>query len=215
MTETEEINTRFDAMIARAKLSSDLRDEENVLRQLAWKRDTDALLHEREASTEAHRMATEANRSVIVANTELAEQARVMIATRHEDAGELSLHRERLESIYREGFKDITNALKALTTPTILNDSGPGTCPHGKSGSETCDACSFTWRDAPIGAGRCTSLRVTTQVKRAGALTRCTRHGGHAGSHCADELEWSRPPGFASETTTDRNDTSCSSHSGA
>jgi hypothetical protein len=27
MTETEEINTRFDAMIARAKLSSDLRDD--------------------------------------------------------------------------------------------------------------------------------------------------------------------------------------------
>ena len=111
MTETEEINTRFDAMIARAKLSSDLRDEENVLRQLAWKRDTDALLHEREALTEAHRMATEAHRSVIVANAEYAELSRVMIATRHEDAGELSLHRERLESTYREGFADIASAL--------------------------------------------------------------------------------------------------------
>jgi len=123
MTETEEINARFDAMIARGKLSSDIRDEEIVVRQLAWKRDTDALLHEREASTEAHRMAIEAHRSVIVANTELAEQARVMIATRHEDAGELSLHRERLESIYREGFADITNALKALTTPTVLAEA--------------------------------------------------------------------------------------------
>ena len=46
-----------------------------------------------------------------------------MIATRHEDAGELSLHRERLESIYREGFADITNALKALTTPTMLAEA--------------------------------------------------------------------------------------------
>jgi len=175
MTETEEINTRFDAMIARAKLSSDLRDEENVVRQLAWKLEWDMMMREREASIVHHGAAKLAHESVV-------EQARVMIATRHEDSGELSLHRERLESIYREGFADIAGALKALTTPTILNDSGPGTCPHGKSGSETCDACSFTWRDAPIGAGRCTSLRVTT---------RCTRHGGHAGSHCADELEWS------------------------
>ena len=113
-TETEEINARFDAMIARGKLSSDLRDEEIVVRQLAWKRDTDALLHEREASTEAHRMAIEAHRSVVAANTELAEQARVMIATRHEDAGELSLHRERLESIYREGFAAIADSIRGV-----------------------------------------------------------------------------------------------------
>jgi hypothetical protein len=193
MNETEEINARFDAMIARAKLSSDLRDEEIVVRQLAWKRDTDALLHEREASTEAHRMAIEAHRSVIVANTELAEQARVMIATRHAEMAKLDEHRRNIEAIYREGFEGIANALKALTTPMILNESGPGTCPHGKSGSETCDACSFTWRDAPIGAGRCASLHEYESLTalHGGPLTRCTRHAGHAGSHCADELEWS------------------------
>jgi len=199
--EIKELNERFSALIDKIKASQEMNDEERAVRLLAWKLEWDMMMREREASIVHHGAAKLAHESVV-------EQARVMIATRHEDAGELSLHRERLESTYREGFKDITNALKALTTPTILNDSGPGTCPHGKSGNETCDDCSFTWRDAPIGAGRCTSLRVTTQVKRAGALTRCTRHGGHAGSHCADELEWSRPPGFASETTTDRNDTS-------
>jgi len=112
MTETEEINTRFDAMIARSKLSSDLRDEEIVVRQLAWKRDTDALLHEREASTEAHRMAIEANRSVIVANTELAEQARVFIVTRHAEMAKLDEHRRNIEAIYREGLESIAGAIR-------------------------------------------------------------------------------------------------------
>ena len=148
MNETDEINTRFDAMIARGKLSSDLRDEEIVVRQLAWKRDTDALLHEREASTEALRMAIEANRSVIVANTELAEQSRVMIATRHAEMAKLDEHRRNIEAIYREGFADIANALKALTTPTIIAESGPGRCPHGKLGIEPCAACP-DWGDAP------------------------------------------------------------------
>jgi len=173
--EIKELNERFTALIDKLKASLEMHDDERMVRLLAWKLEWDMMMREREASIVHHSAAKLAHESVV-------EQARVMIATRHEDAGELSLHREMLESTYREGFADIANALKALTTPTILNDSGPGTCPHGKSGSETCDDCSFTWRDAPIGAGRCTSLR---------ALTRCTRHGGHAGSHCADELEWS------------------------
>ena len=177
MTETEEINARFDAMIARAKLSTDLHNEEIIVRQLAWKRDTDALLREREASTEALRMAIEANRSVVAANTELAEQARVMtatrhaemakqarvmIATRHADLAKLDEHRRNIEAIYREGFADIANALKALTTPTIINESG-------------------------IDADRCPtySLRST-----AGFARRCTRHAGHAGNHCAEGWEW-------------------------
>jgi hypothetical protein len=82
------------------------------------------------------------------ANREHAELSRVMVATRHEDSAELSLHRERLESLYREGFKDIANALKALTTPTIIAESGPGRCPHGKLGTEPCAACP-DWGDAP------------------------------------------------------------------
>jgi hypothetical protein len=123
-TETEEINARFDAMIARAKLSTDLRNEEIVVKQLAWKRESDALLLEREAATEAYRVAIEANRSVIAANAALAEQSRVMIETRHTELAELGEHRRNVEAIYREGFAAIAAAVRAAFTPTIVAGSG-------------------------------------------------------------------------------------------
>ena len=136
-----ELNERFAALVAKLKASEETHDEERAVRLLAWKLEWDAMMRERRTNIDSHIVAAEANR-------EHAELSRVMIATRHEDSAELSLHRERLESIYREGFKDITNALKALTTPTILNESGPGRCPHGKLGIEPCAACP-DWGDAP------------------------------------------------------------------
>jgi len=136
----KELNERFTALIDKLKASLEMHDEERMVRLLAWKLEWDMMMREREASIVHHGAAKLAHESVV-------EQARVMIATRHEDAGELSLHRERLESTYREGFADIANALKALTTPTIIAESGPGRCPHGKLGIEPCAACP-DWGDA-------------------------------------------------------------------
>ena len=137
----KELNERFTALIDKLKASQEMHDEERAVRLLAWKLEWDTMMRERRTNIDSHIVAAEANR-------EHAELSRVMVATRHEDSAELSLHRERLESLYREGFKDIANALKALTTPTIIAESGPGRCPHGKLGIEPCAACP-DWGDAP------------------------------------------------------------------
>jgi len=119
-TAMTELNERFTALIDKLKASQETHDEERFVRLLAWKVEWDTMMQERRTAIDSHLVAAEANR-------EHAELSRVMVATRHEDAAELSLHRERLESIYREGFADITNALKALTAPTIIaNESGIG-----------------------------------------------------------------------------------------
>ena len=112
----KELTARFTALIDKLKASQEMHDEERAVRLLAWKLEWDMMMREREAAIVHHGAAKLAHESVV-------EQARVMIATRHEDAGELSLHRERLESTYREGFADIANALKALTTPTVLAEA--------------------------------------------------------------------------------------------
>lgn len=116
----KELTERFDALVAKLKLSQETHDEERAVRLLAWKIEWDMMMRERNAAIDAHLAQSAANAAVT-------EQARVMVATRHEEAGEMSLHREAMERIYREGFADITNALKALTTPTIIaNESGIG-----------------------------------------------------------------------------------------
>ena len=112
----KELNERFTALIDKLKASDETHEEERAVRLLAWKLEWDTMMRERVEAIVHHGAAKLAHESVV-------EQARVMIATRHEDAGELSLHRERLESIHRKGFEDITNALKALTTPTVLAEA--------------------------------------------------------------------------------------------
>jgi hypothetical protein len=112
----KELDERFTALIDKLKASEEMHDEERAVRLLAWKLEWDTMMRERRTNIDSHIVAAEANR-------EHAELSRVMVATRHEDVAELSLHRERLESIYREGFADITNALKALTTPTVLAEA--------------------------------------------------------------------------------------------
>ena len=73
-------------------------------------------------------------------------------------------HRRNIEAIYREGFEDIANAIKALTTPTIIAELG-------------------------ISGDRCTNYQFQDLANITSGV-RCTRHEGHTGNHCADDKEW-------------------------
>lgn len=101
----KEITERFDALVANLKLSQETHDEERAVRLLAWKLEWDMMVREREVAIAAHRSAAEANAA-------LCAQAQFMVGTRDVETTGLYRHRQAMERIYREGFADITNALK-------------------------------------------------------------------------------------------------------